>query len=118
MMLVTEWKTRGEDFYAWTTWFGFEGQRMAFTQDFLDQLGVDRSSITDDDALTDALEARIGLLYRCATSAWGSGGGINVELLGRAGQQRLTADVPIDESDVVRETVPPSGDPADDDIPF
>jgi hypothetical protein len=97
-MLVTEWKTRGEEFYAWTTWFGFEGQRMGFTQDFLDQLGIDRSTLTSDDALTDALEARVGLLYRCATEAWGSAGGINVEVLGEAGQQRLDsrADAPID----------------------
>lgn len=132
-MLVTEWKTRGETFYAWSTWFGFEGQRLAFTQEFLDGLGIDRASITDDEGLTQALEDRVGLLYRVSTEAWGSGGGINVEVIGPAGQQSMSmshaaADMPADTRGLGPTEIEHVGPEhvevaagaagADDDIPF
>lgn len=118
-MLVTDWRTVSDPLYCWSTWFGFEGQRLRFTQDFLDDLGVDRAHITDDDALNGALYARIGLVYTVRTSRWGSngGGGVNVEVEGQGAStesQQETLDLPHDPV----EAEPVSAGADDDDIPF
>lgn len=116
--LVTDWKTTGDTLYSWTTWFGLAGQALGFTQQFLDQLGVDRSQITDYAAFDQALGARVGLVYEVETKRWGDrGDGVNVTVLGEAAaRQAQLADVPIEP--VVVPTVASPVASADDDIPF
>lgn len=64
--LITEWSESG---LWWTSWNRFDGQGMPFTQALLDGLGVDRSTLTDDDAFEDALAQAQGALYLVTTSA-------------------------------------------------
>jgi hypothetical protein len=115
--LVTEWQSTGEGpAYYWTTWFGFEGNRIAFTQDFLDALGCDRTQITSDDAFEEALAEVTGTVYTVRTSAWSGGVNTYVE---EASAQTTLDDIPADtaglpEAEFEPVTVPPD----DDDIPF
>lgn len=64
--LVTEWSAG--DLW-WQSWNQFDGQGLAFTQDLLDGLGVDRSKLTDDDQLTAELAAAEGHKYRVKTKS-------------------------------------------------
>jgi hypothetical protein len=118
--LVTEWQVGGMTPYYWTTWFGFEGPRLAFTQEFLDSLGVDRSQITDDDAFGEALYLAQGKGYDVKTASWS--GGINTYVQGPASDaaQPQLGDVPIETAGLPQVSpVPvPAGPQADDDIPF
>jgi hypothetical protein len=118
--MVTEWQVGGLTPYYWTTWFGFEGARMAFTQEFLDGLGIDRANITDDDAFEMALDRATNHTYNVRTSAWS--GGINTypEAGGEVAQTSLD-DMPADTNglpEVGAQPVGVGGADPDDDIPF
>lgn len=124
-MLVTEWRSTGDPLYMWSTWFGFEGQRLSFTLDFLDSLGIDRSGLADVNGkrLEDALDDRLGTVYAVRTAQWGNGGGVNVTIEDSAQQtldvaaSEVTEDLPVDApGDPVE--VGAGTDPDDDDIPF
>jgi hypothetical protein len=119
-MLVTEWQVGGLTPYYWTTWFGFEGARMGFTQEFLDSLGVDRSQITDDDAFGMALLHVQGETFAVRTSAWSGGINTYVEEAPDTSQTSLD-DAPIDTAGLPEvSTAEPvaAGAGVDDDIPF
>ena len=124
--LVTEWQTTDPPHY-WSTWFGFDGQQMKFTQEFLDSLGVDRPSVTNDDALEAALNECIGTVYTVRTEAGAAWVNTYVEDTVEAAQ----TDLPIDTADLPPSPPPPGAPtpagvgvgaqdqlPADDDIPF
>jgi hypothetical protein len=118
--MVTEWQVGGLTPYYWATWFGFEGPRMAFTQEFLDGLGIDRAQITDDVAFEAALDDACGRDYTVRTSAWS--GGINVypEAAVENPQTSLD-DVPIDTDGLPEVSQPTPGVPVlgpDEKIPF
>ena len=119
-LLVTEWQVSGLTPYYWTTWFGFEGARMGFTQEFLDSLGVDRSNITDDDAFELALSMVQGQTFTVKTSAWS--GGINTYVQEPVNVAQTTLDdTQIDTSGLpeVSHAEPVAVGPTpDDDIPF
>jgi hypothetical protein len=111
--LVTEWQTA--DAY-WTTWFGFEANRISFTQEFLDAVGIDRSKMTDDGAFEMALSQVEGNTYEVRTQTGASW--VNTYV-----QEPVTPDVPIDtgglpEVEPVTAGGGRSNDPADDNIPF
>ena len=121
--LVTEWQTQRDPRYYWTTWFGFDGNRLRFTQEFLDSLGVDRSHITDDELFEQALYNAVGREYQVRTNAGATW--VNTYVLDDAAVQQAT-DAPIDTSDL---PAPSSSTPSagvgvqaslddDDDIPF
>jgi hypothetical protein len=115
--LVTEWQTSGDESYYWTTWFGFDGNRLGFTQDFLDGLGVDRSKVTDDDAFEQTLADVQGTVYTVRTAAWS--GGVNTyveETPAPPPGQTSFGDVPIDMP--AQEAVAAASQTSDDDIPF
>ena len=113
--LITEWS---EDGLFWTSWNQFEGQGMQYTQELLDGLGVDRSTITNDDEFEAALNEVEGILYLVHTDAKQGNQGdrwfINTYVDGRAvpTQPDLLTDT---------EDLPAVGSPAgaqDDDVPF
>ena len=122
--IVCDWRTIGDPLFQWTSWHRLEGQGLAFTLDFLDDLGVDRSGLGELDGqqrLEDALDARIGQTYTVRTSRWGSGGGggVNVEIEGAGDSNGAVS--PAQESldlpyDPVEAEPVSAGD--DDDIPF
>ena len=95
---------------------------MSWTQEYLDGLGVDRQTITDEDKLTDALEAVVGERFELRTE--NKSGFLNTYVEGPAtGGVQQSLDVPIDDADLesrdpvaVNADGPP--DPDDDDIPF
>jgi len=64
--LVTEWSADG---LAWTSWNRFDEKGMQYTQGLLDGLGVDRSTLTDDDALEAALSTVQGTTYLVTTKS-------------------------------------------------
>jgi hypothetical protein len=116
--MVTEWQTMSEPRYYWTTWFGFDGQRLSFTQEFLDALGVDRNRITDDALLEQALSNCVGLEYEVRTDAGASW--VNTYVEGA-----VSPDVPIDTTGLGQATpapqepvTVPAGAVSDEDIPF
>lgn len=115
--LVTEWQTLQDPLYYWTTWFGFEANRISFTQEFLDAVGIDRSKMTDDGAFEMALSEVEGNTYEVRTQAGASW--VNTYV-----QEPVTPDVPIDTGGLPEPTSEPvmagggSTDAADDDIPF
>lgn len=113
--IVTEWKSTGSTLYAWTTWFGLAGQALSFTQQFLDDLGVDRAKITDYASFDAALARAVGIEYEVETKRWGDrGDGVNVTVLGGAqARQEQLVDAPTEPV-----TVPSSATADDDDIPF
>jgi hypothetical protein len=121
--LVSEWQTMREPRYYWTTWFGFEGTRLKFTQEFLDSLGVDRAHITDDELFENALRGVVGTEYQVRTEAGGSW--VNTYVIDKAEVQR-SMDAPIDTSGLPQQTemvgrepvAAGIGVPDDDDIPF
>jgi hypothetical protein len=123
--LVTEWQGTRQSYY-WTTWFGFDGQQMRFTGDFLDGIGLAngqwRKIQLDDERLELELSECIGTVYRVETKAGASW--INVDVLGTADDPALTRlddDLGTDTSDLPPVPVPGGGTaPAaeDDDIPF
>lgn len=94
--LVTEWQTWSEPRYYWTTWFGFEGQRLSFTQDFLDAAGIDRSQVTNDTAFSAALSEIQGRAYQVRTQAGASWVNTYVE----------SPDVPIDSAGLPQPQAP------------
>jgi hypothetical protein len=118
-MLVTEWQVGGMTPYYWTTWFGFEGARMGFTQEFLDGLGVDRSQITDDDVFGEALQRAEDEAYTVRTSSWSGGINTYVEEAPDTAQASLD-DAPIDTNGLpeVSTAEPVAAGGVDDDIPF
>lgn len=127
--LVTEWQTFNEPRYYWTTWFGFEGNRLQFTQEFLDALGIDRATLMNDDAFESELSKVQGTVYQVRTEAGAAWINTYVE---DAAQVAAQTDLPIDTADLPP-TPPPPGAPTpagvgagtqnqspadDDDIPF
>jgi hypothetical protein len=121
--LVTEWQSsNGREPYYWTTWHGFEGNRINITQEFLDGLGVERSAITDDAAFEQALERVQGVTYEVRTSAWS--GGINTFVEDVRVPAGVQDELGTDASDLPASAPPQSGGQpappvtADDDIPF
>lgn len=114
--LVTEWQVSRPTPYYWTTWFGFEANRLSVTQDFLDALGIDRSGITDDEKFEAALSQVTGTVYRVRTEAWSGGVNTYPEKGVTPGQTSL-ADVPIASGDLP-EPQPVASNTSDDDIPF
>ena len=126
--LITEWQTSDPPYY-WNTWFGFDGQQMKFTQDFLDSIGVDRASITDDESLEDALGQCVGEVYSVRTEAGAAWVNTYVE------EATPTAQTSLDDVPLATEGLPTaapataaaepvavaaatSDDDADRDIPF
>jgi len=113
--LVTEWS---EDGLWWTSWNRFDGQGLPFTQQLLDSLGVDRSTITDDDELEQALSQAQGVLYLVHTdSKQGSKGDrwfINTYVDGRAVPTQ--DELPVDTEGLPDVDGP--GAPAETDVPF
>lgn len=93
--IVTEWQVG--DAY-WETLYGFTPQRMPFTQDMLDGLGIDRAKLTDDDALEVALAEAQGQQYRVRVEH--NGRFVNTYIEGgstvQSSAQASFADVPID----------------------
>ncbi len=79
---LVEWQANSSASYYWSTWHGFAPSRMAITQEYLDGLGIDRKTITDDRALEAALANVQGATYEVRTSAWP--GGINTFVEARA----------------------------------
>lgn len=128
--LVTEWQIYDPTPYYWTAWFGFEGRRLAFTQDFLDAIelaeGHWRSIVSDDDLFEEALDKAIGTVYRVRVDAWS--GGVNTYVDGPAGNvQEELPEVPIDVEELPSPPPLPEAQPQpvaagrtsdDDDIPF
>ena len=126
-MLWTDWRTTTDPLYAWSTGFRFEGQGLGFTLDFLDAIGVNRSSLREVDGsrLEDALAKRIGLVFTVRTKRWGSdgGGGVNVTIVESSSNgvdpNQETLDVPIDAADLdLSAGVAAPAGTDDDDIPF
>jgi hypothetical protein len=105
--LVTEWQTTGATPYYWATWFGFDGARLGFAQEFLDAIGADRSQITDDEAFEAALEGLAYQTYVVRTAAWS--GGVNTYI---TEARDVAPDVPIAEVEPVAVAA------ADNAIPF
>lgn len=122
--LVTEWQSVGGGTpYYWSTWHGFTPTRISVTQEFLDGLGVDRKTITDDEAFENALSQVQGMTYEVSTSAWSGGTNTFIEdvSVSPAVREQRDADVPIDTGGL--EPQPVTAGPAlpaidDDDIPF
>jgi len=122
--IVTEWQGTRGDFY-WTTWFGFDGQQMRFTGDFLDAIGLAdgqwRKIQLSDERLELELSNIVGTIYRVETktgAAW-----VNTDVLGTVDgtQPSLDDDLGTDTSDlppvpVGSATTAPAAE--DDDIPF
>jgi hypothetical protein len=113
-MLWTDWRTVSDPLYQWSTGFRFDGQGLGFTLDFLDGIGVDRSSLAEvyGSRLEDALDARLGQVFTIRTKRWGDTG-VNVTVLERAAPQQESLDLPIDPV----EPEPVSAG-ADEDVPF
>jgi hypothetical protein len=126
--LVTEWQISYPEPYYWTAWFGFEGRRLAFTQDFLDAIeladGQWRSIVSDDDQFEEALGEAVGTVYRVRVDEWS--GGVNTYVDGPAANvQEELPEVPIDVEELPPPPAPESPQPVaagrtsdDDDIPF
>lgn len=118
--LVTEWQISHPTPYYWTAWHGFDGQRLNWTQEYLDGLGVDRATITDDDALTEQLENVTGIVYEVRVQS--KNGFLNTYVEGPAAARQESLDLPIATDDLppagVASAAAPTTDPADDDIPF
>jgi hypothetical protein len=112
--LVTEWQTSGIPAHWWTAWFGFDGKRLRFAQDFLDGIGVDRSKITDDDSFEQALGDAQGQVYTVRVETRGNFLNTYVEEAPTA--QTSFGDVPIDMP--AQEAVAAASQTSDDDIPF
>lgn len=89
--IVTEWQAGP---YWWETLYGFTPQRLQFTQDALDGLGIDRAKITDDDALEDALALAQGSEYRVRVEVNGRFTNTYVEGAAVAGQPSFDSRPP------------------------
>lgn len=100
--LVTEWQTVGDPPYYWSTWFGFEPNRMQFTQAFLDSVHIDRAKVTDDDAFEEELHRITGQQFRVRTKAGASW--VNTDVL----DANLLDDLPVDTSDLPAPQAPPT----------
>jgi hypothetical protein len=123
--LVTEWQAG--TFY-WETLYGFTANRIRFAQDALDGLGIDRSKITNDDALEDALYRVQGGQFQVRTEV--NGNFVNTYVEGPVSAR--FEDMPADTSGLPDVSAPPAqpaqaplpvGAPAaaeddEDDIPF
>lgn len=125
--IVTDWQTFEDPRYYWTTWFNFDAG-LKYTQEFLDALGADRSSITDDDILELELSKVTGLRYQVRTEAGAAWVNTTVEDVWSPEVEQRQADIPADVSDLPAGPPPGAGAPApvgvgaqqslDDDIPF
>jgi len=117
--LVTEWQTGGRTPYYWTAWHGFAANRIALTQDFLDGLGVDRATVTDDEEFDRAL---FEALHRDFTvRVEHNGSFLNTYVEGKPSAQMALSDAPVDTSDLpepVAAAPPAARTSDDDDIPF
>jgi hypothetical protein len=115
--LVTEWSENG---LWWTSWNRFNAQAMPYTQQLLDGLGVDRSTLMDDDKFDAALAEVQGMLYLVHTDAKQGDKGdmwfINTYVDGRAVPAQI--DMPVDTKDLP--VLDESADSVDDeeDLPF
>lgn len=122
--IVCDWRTTHDPLYQWTSWHRLAGAGLAFTLDFLDALGVERSTLREVEGsrLEDALDARLGMTFTVRTKRWGSdgGGGVNVEIVEASTNgvdpNQTSMDAPIDTADLEAEPVSAGGD--DDQIPF
>jgi hypothetical protein len=120
--LITEWQITGLTPYFWTVWHGFEGQKLSFTQDFLDALGVDRAQIMKGDSQDErdvnfqaALDDVVNRDYQVEIKAWS--GGINTYVTGPAQAPDQTS---LDELGTDTTDLPPAMPvtvPDDDDKP-
>jgi len=118
-MLITEWQTSGGPTpYYWQTWFGFTPTRISVTQELLDGLGIDRASVTDDDAFEAQLHAVTGRTYTVTTSRWANG--VNTYIDERSPTRPQSEELPIDTAGVPAAAVAAAGtnQTVDDDIPF
>ena len=128
--LVAEWQTLSGTGYYWTAWFGFTPQRMQFTQEFLDGVGIDRHTLTDDERFEQELSQIQGSVYQVRVES--KNGYLNTFVLDSAQVQQQLSDIPADVSDLPSSAPPPGPAPtpvgagvgaqqalpADDDIPF
>jgi hypothetical protein len=103
--IVTEWQS---GLFYWETLFGFTGGRIRFTQDALDGLGINRAKITDDDALSAALDDVRGSQFRVRVERNGNFVNTYIEgdVLGQAALASL-GDAPIDTAGLPDVSAPP-----------
>lgn len=105
--LVTEWRAP-TDKAAWQSWNRFDVSGMSWTRDLLIGLGVDLKVVTDDDAMSDALNRVVNRYWRVhTTSQTGSQGDrvfVTTYVNGPAGP--VEPDVPIDTRDLPEPTAP------------
>ena len=113
--LVTEWQTVGDEPYYWTTWFGFAANRIAFTQEFLESVGIKYADISDDDAMEAALAVITGNRFQVRTKAGAAWINTFVQGPQLGQQQQLEPDVPVDTAGLDAEPVTV---PDDDPPPF
>jgi hypothetical protein len=66
--LVTEW-TDIDGTVGWTSWNRFDTTGMSYTRELLQGLGIDLNTVTDDTALTDALDQASHHVYQVRTSS-------------------------------------------------
>jgi hypothetical protein len=100
--IVTEWSDSRN--VMWTSWNRFDTTGMEHTRELLLGLGVDLSTVTDDDSLDDQLHDATGREYMVRTRLWGERmDQVNTYVDGRADvvQTQMatngeTPDVPID----------------------
>jgi hypothetical protein len=102
--VATEWQVGA---YWWETLYGFTPQRLPFTQDMLDGLGIDRAKLTDDDALEAALNAAQGSQYRVRVET--NGRFVNTYIEGAVAQRSFETDIPADTSGLPEVSQSPSG---------
>lgn len=111
-LLVSEWQVPGS--YYWTAWHGFAPDRIRFTQEYLDGLGVDRSTITDDEEFERALSEVIGTVFRVRTER-SKGGYLNTYV-----EAAAEPDIPLPDFEEGQPAGVGAGvqQASDDDIPF
>jgi hypothetical protein len=67
--LVTEWRDVFKPLIQWTSWNRFDSTGMSYTRDLLAGLGVDLSTVTEDDELIRELSVAQGGAYRVRTTS-------------------------------------------------
>jgi hypothetical protein len=124
--IVTEWTAASAgSSYWWTAWFGFDTNRLKFTIDFLDAVGLDRRRIAQeasDEALKQMLSGIVGDTYRVKIER--KGAYTNTYVLAELNSRQQTLEVeqpvgpdaPIDTRELPEPVPVPSED--DDPIPF
>lgn len=121
--LITEWSD--ENNLMWTSWNRFDASGMAFTQELLDGLGINRKQVTEDN-FADELASVEGSTYQVRTESkqgsqgdrWFTSTYIEQTI---AGRQQTLADMPADTRGLPERDAAPNGAGdlfGDDDIPF